>query len=72
MAAAIYNNFDYRALASTEGFRDSQNSIRGISQELNTSVNRLVSVTDGIIAVMHQSARHWEELINIIDRKLRD
>jgi hypothetical protein len=58
------------ALVSIEGFRDSQNSIRGMSQEMNTAINRMVHVTTGVIAFMHKADEHWEELIEIMDRKL--
>ncbi len=57
------------AQASMEGFRDSQNSVRGISQELNTAVNRMVHVTEGVIAFMRKADGHWRELIRIIDSK---
>jgi hypothetical protein len=57
-------------IASTEGFRDSQISTKGISQVLNTAINRLVNVTEGIIAVMRKAENLWEELITIIDGKL--
>ena len=58
------------SVASMEGFLDSQNGIRGISQELNTAVNRLTNVTRGIIEVTLKAQRNWEGLINLIDEKL--
>jgi putative transposon-encoded protein len=57
---------------SMEGFRDSQNSLRGISQELNTAINRLVHVTEGVIAVMNKAENLWQALIKMIDTKLTD
>lgn len=58
-------------IVSTIGFRDSQIAIKGISQVLNTAINRLVNVTDGLIAVLHKAENLWEELIKIIDEKLK-
>lgn len=58
------------SVVSTEGFRDSQNSLKGISQELNTTINRLVSVTDGVIVSLRRSITHWEKLAKLIDEKL--
>jgi hypothetical protein len=58
------------ALGSVGSFLDSQNSLRGFSQDLNTSINHMVYVTGGVIAAIHRAKNHWIELISIIDEKL--
>lgn len=57
------------SLVSMKAFRDSQVAIRGISQGLNTAVNRMVGVTEGIITFMRRAETHWQKMIQIIDSK---
>lgn len=59
------------SIGSTQGFRDSQKGIYGISQELNTAVNRMLHVTDGVITFMQEGEVKWSQVIEIIDTKLR-
>jgi hypothetical protein len=58
------------SLKGIRGFRQSQLSLTGQSQELNSAINRLVDVTDGIMAVMTKAHQHWGEMIAIMDSKL--
>jgi hypothetical protein len=58
------------SLENISGFRQSQLSLMGQSQELNTAINRLVSVTDGISDTIKKAYRHWGEMIAIMDNKL--
>jgi hypothetical protein len=55
---------------STQSYRERQLGLKGISQELNTAINRLASVTDGIVAEIQKSEDHYGELVEIIDKKL--
>lgn len=58
-------------IGSTQGFRDSQQSIYGISQELNTAVNRMTNVTDGVITFLRSSNDKWSTVIGLMDEKIR-
>lgn len=63
-------NTTLSSLAAVQSFRESQLALMGVSQELNTAINRMVHTTDGVIEFMHKSGNHWQELIEIIDGKL--
>lgn len=60
------------SIGSTQGFRDAQQGIYGISQELNTAVNRMVNVMDGVLAFLRESDTKWMRVIKLTDNKLRD
>lgn len=53
--------------ASLVGFREAQLGVIGISQDLNTAINQLIFVTDGILGALKQAEETWERLIGIID-----
>jgi hypothetical protein len=57
------------SLTTIQVFRDKQDAVRGWSQDLNTAMNRLAYVTDGIIAVTQISEKHWEGILHLIDQK---
>ncbi|HVS82323.1 MAG TPA: hypothetical protein VHE60_11380 [Pyrinomonadaceae bacterium] len=57
------------ATKTMQEFRDSQDSTKGISQELNTALNIMSHVTEGIVAFLRKADKHWQELIEIIDNK---
>jgi hypothetical protein len=59
-------------MESVKGFRDAQLSNHGTSQDLNTAINRMVHVSEGVIAIMGKVKNRWQEIIRIIDRKLDD
>jgi hypothetical protein len=58
------------SIGSTQFFRDSQQGLYGISQELNTATNRMVSVTDGLIDFLQKSTGKWSEVIALLNNKL--
>jgi hypothetical protein len=58
------------SIGSTQGFRDSYKGIYGISQELNTAVNRMMNVSNGVIAFMQESDVKWSKVIRLMDDKL--
>jgi hypothetical protein len=60
------------SISSTQGFRDAQKGIYGISQELNTAVNRMVNVMDGVLAFLRESDAKWVRVIKLTEEKLRD
>jgi hypothetical protein len=60
------------SIGSTQGFRDAQKGIYGISQELNTAVNRMVNVIDGVLTFMRDSDVKWKRVIELTDRKLSE
>jgi hypothetical protein len=59
------------SIKSTQGFRDAQKGIYGISQELNTAVNRMVNVIDGVLNFLTESDVKWNKVIELMDEKLR-
>lgn len=60
------------SIDSTQGFRDAQQGIYGVSQELNTAVNRMVNVMDGVLAFLRESDVKWMRVIKLTEDKLRD
>ena len=60
------------SIGSTEGFRDSQQGLYGVSQRLNTAVNRMVSVSDGVVSFLRESVERWNQIIELMNDKLRN
>jgi hypothetical protein len=58
------------SIGSTEGFRDSQQGLYGVSQRLNTAVNRMVSVSDGVVSFLRDSVDRWDQVIELMNDKL--
>jgi hypothetical protein len=58
------------SVGSTQGFRDSQQGLYGISQRLNTAVNRMVSVTDGVLSFLRESVDQWDQVVELMNDKL--
>jgi methyl-accepting chemotaxis protein len=61
-------NKNQTSCASLSIFRDSQVSVMGISQDLNTAMNRMIFVTDGIIEELKKAEGIWKQLIEMIDK----
>ncbi len=58
------------SVSTTETYRNGLLKVKGISQEMNSAINRQVSVIDVVIATLQKSEKHWKELIEVIDGKL--
>jgi hypothetical protein len=58
------------SVGSTQGFRDSQQGLYGMSQRLNTAVNRMVSVTDGVLSFLKESVDQWDRVVELMSDKL--
>lgn len=69
---AKLTNITSGCASSIQLFRESQVSLWGTSQDLNTAINRMVNFTDGVLQFMQKAERHWGELIKSIDKKLNN
>ena len=67
--------FELRARVQTarEGmtnWRITQQNVYGMSQEMNTCVNHMLTVTEGIIATLQTSEHKWTDQLAIVDARL--
>ena len=58
------------SLSSMESYHNIQVDTKGISQDLNTALNRSIFVTDNTITIMKKAKQHWHNLIEILNKKL--
>ncbi|HEY2960828.1 MAG TPA: hypothetical protein VGJ37_00305 [Pyrinomonadaceae bacterium] len=57
-------------VSTTESFRDSQEGLYGVSQELNTAINRMINVSEGIARFFKNSVTRWSKVISLMKDKL--
>jgi hypothetical protein len=53
-------------------FRDSQHSAKGVSQDMDTTLNHMIFVTEGVLETLQQCEAHWERFIITIDEMKSD
>lgn len=57
-------------ITSMESYLNSHDSLKGISQDLNTASNMGIDIMDKYIRILKKSETEWKRIIEIIDKKL--
>jgi len=61
-----------KTITSMQSFLNSNDSLKGISQDLNTSLNMGSAIIGKYIQILKKSEKEWKEIIKVIDKKWQE